>query len=92
MESAVIHFQHLADTAHHRLGPDHPDTLSARGNLAFWRGEAGDVAGAVEAFAGLLADLGRVLGPDHPDSLTPLNDCASWQRRRADSTSNDDYS
>jgi phosphoenolpyruvate-protein kinase (PTS system EI component) len=35
------------------LGPDHPDTLDTRRNLAHWRGLAGDPAAAV-----LLAGLG----------------------------------
>jgi hypothetical protein len=28
------------------LGPEHPDTLTARSELAFWTGQAGDAAGA----------------------------------------------
>jgi hypothetical protein len=52
------------------LGPDHPDTLVTRHNLARWMGEAGDAAGAAEALRELLADRQRVLGPDHPDTLT----------------------
>ncbi|WP_329182691.1 tetratricopeptide repeat protein [Streptomyces sp. NBC_01477] len=44
--AAVSHFQRLAATTCRHLGPDHPDTLHARGNLAFWRGEAGDAAEA----------------------------------------------
>ena len=60
----------LAATAHDLLGPDHPETLAARGNLAYWRGEAGDAAGAAAAYEELLADCLRVLGPDHPDTLT----------------------
>ncbi|MFF3787460.1 hypothetical protein ACFYY7_40115, partial [Streptomyces sp. NPDC001933] len=59
---------------------------------ALCRGRAGDVAGAVEAFAGLLTDQERVLGHDHPDSLTTRNNLAAWQRKRADSTSNNDHS
>jgi len=51
------------------LGADHPDTLTARNNLAFWRAEAGDVAGAVSEFEQLLTDQVRVLGTDHPDTL-----------------------
>jgi hypothetical protein len=54
------------------LGPDHPDTLITRANLARWRGEAGDPAGAAIAFEALLTDYLRVLGPDHPDTLTPI--------------------
>lgn len=48
--------------------PDHPDTLTTRNNLAFWRGEAGDPAGAAAASEALLADRVRVLGPDYPDT------------------------
>jgi hypothetical protein len=45
------------------LGPDHPDTLITRGNLAYWQGEAGDIAGAATASQELLTDQLRVLGP-----------------------------
>ncbi|MHB0911674.1 tetratricopeptide repeat protein [Streptomyces argenteolus] len=47
--AAITHFQRLVDATRDRLGPDHPATLSARHNLAVWRGEAGDAAGAVDA-------------------------------------------
>ncbi|MFJ8134327.1 tetratricopeptide repeat protein, partial [Streptomyces hydrogenans] len=40
-----------------------------RGNLADWRGKAGDPAGAADAFAEVLTDRLRVLGPDHPHTL-----------------------
>jgi hypothetical protein len=52
------------------LGPDHPDTLATRHNLAYLRGKAGDSAGAAAAFEAPLADRLRLLGPDHPDTLT----------------------
>ena len=51
-------------------GPEHPDTLTARGNLAFWAGLAGDAAGARDQFAALLPVDERVLGLEHPDTLT----------------------
>jgi len=34
------------------LGPEHPDTLTARSSLAHWTGTAGDPAGARDQFAG----------------------------------------
>ncbi|WP_351236327.1 FxSxx-COOH system tetratricopeptide repeat protein [Streptomyces sp. NPDC002133] len=77
--AAALHFQHLADSTTRHLGPDHPDTLSARGNLARWRGEAGDAAGAAEALAELLADRVRVLGEDHPDTLASRSSLARWR-------------
>ena len=47
-------------------GPEHPDTLATRHNLAVWTGEAGDAAGARDQFAALLPIHERVLGPEHP--------------------------
>ncbi len=37
------------------LGPDHPDTLTTRHNLASWQEKAGDVAGAVAGYAEVLS-------------------------------------
>ena len=66
------------------LGPDHPDTLTTRGNIASWTGECGDAAGALRLFRELLPDRERVLGPDHPDTLTTRNNIASWARMLAE--------
>ncbi|MEI7029309.1 hypothetical protein V9U70_00210, partial [Streptomyces pratensis] len=49
--AARDHYQHLAATSRQHLGPDHPDTLAIRSNLASRLGEAGDAAGAATAFA-----------------------------------------
>jgi hypothetical protein len=51
------------------LGPDNPDTLRARGELARFTGEAGDSRGAVQQLTALAPDMERVLGPHHTDSL-----------------------
>jgi hypothetical protein len=66
------------------LGSDHPNTLAARHNLASWRGESGDVAGAIAEFVALLADRVRVLGPDHPATLTTRHNLAHWRGRSGD--------
>ena len=60
------------------LGPEHPDTLSARGNLARWTGEAGDAAGARDQFAALLPVCERVLGPEHPDTQAARIGLTRW--------------
>ncbi|MFI0901340.1 FxSxx-COOH system tetratricopeptide repeat protein [Streptomyces sp. NPDC020983] len=81
------HFRHLAATAAARLGPDHPDTLTSRHNLASLRGHAGDAAGAAAAFAELLQDRLRVLGPDrpdHPDILASRHNLAFWRGQAGD--------
>ena len=66
---AVAYFEDLLERLA-PLGPDHPGTLVARHNIARWRGESGDVAGALAALQEVLDDRVRVLGPDHPSVLT----------------------
>ena len=58
------------------LGPDHPDTLTIRNNLAGAYKSAGRLAEAIELYEQVLADRVRVLGPDHPDTLTVRNNLA----------------
>jgi hypothetical protein len=60
------------------LGPDHPETLTTRGHLAHWLGEAGRVKEAISQFGALLNDRLRVLGPDHPDTLATRHSLARW--------------
>jgi hypothetical protein len=59
-------------------GPEHPDTLFARGNLAYWAGEAGDAAGACDQYAALLPIRERVLGPEHPDTRATRGNLTFW--------------
>jgi hypothetical protein len=59
-------------------GPDHPDTLTTRNNVAFWTGEAGDAREALRLSVVLLPNRERVLGPDHPDTLTTRHNVAVW--------------
>jgi hypothetical protein len=65
-------------------GPEHPGTLDARADLAFWTGEAGDAAGARDQCAALLPIYERVLGPDHPQTLTTRGNLASWTGQAGD--------
>jgi hypothetical protein len=58
------------------LGPDHPDTLMSRNNLAYGYQSAGNVARAIPIYEQTLADAERVLGPDHPSTLTFRNNLA----------------
>jgi tetratricopeptide (TPR) repeat protein len=51
------------------LGPDHPDTLAARNNLANAYRAVGRLDEAISLHEQNLADRERVLGPDHPDTL-----------------------
>ena len=51
------------------LGPEHPDTLTARANLARSYLSAGRTGEAIAIFEELVADHERLLGPEHPDTL-----------------------
>ncbi len=81
--TAGTRYQHIADTAHQLLGPNHSDTLYARHELARCLGEAGDAAGAAAAYEQLLADRERVRGLD-PGTLVARADLARWRREAGD--------
>ena len=59
-------------------GAVHPRTLTARDELAYWTGLAGDPAAARDQYSVLLPVFERVLGPEHPDTLTARANLASW--------------
>ena len=58
------------------LGPDHPDTLATRGNLAIAYRESGNLQKAIDMFEDVLADCTRILGPNHPHTLATRNNLA----------------
>jgi len=79
---ACTYLLHLADVgravatagvvvrvANNLLGPDHPDTLRARGSLAWSYSLAGRTADEIPIQEAVVADRERILGPDHPDTL-----------------------
>ena len=77
----------LITEAHTELdayGPEHRDTLTARHQLAYWTGEAGDPAGARDQFASLLPIRERILGPEHPSTLDTRHQLARWTGRSGD--------
>jgi hypothetical protein len=82
--AAHDHYQDLHTTTARLFGPDHPDTLATRNNLAHWQGRTGDTAGAATAFELLLADRLRVLGPDHLDTLATRHSLAHWRGQAGD--------
>ncbi|MEV0043000.1 tetratricopeptide repeat protein, partial [Nocardia rhamnosiphila] len=75
--SALPHFQQALAAFERILGPDHPDTLTSRANLAYAHRAAGRVAEAIPLHEQNLTDSERILGPDHPDTLTSRNNLAS---------------
>lgn len=82
--AAVEYFERLVAATSGRFGIDAPDTLAARGNLAYWQGRAGNVSGATLAFERLYADRARVLGEHHPHTLTARGNVARWKGEAGD--------
>ncbi|MFE0022609.1 tetratricopeptide repeat protein [Amycolatopsis sp. NPDC059021] len=78
------YFDRLCTTAHHHLGPDHPDTLAARHSLATLHGKAGNVAEAAAALEAVLADRLRILGPDHRQTLSTRYKLAHFRGEAGD--------
>jgi hypothetical protein len=74
------------------LGPEHPDTLTARENLAFWTGSAGDPAGARDQLAALLPIREQVSGREHPDTLIVRAGLARWTGDEGDAAAARDQS
>ncbi|MGW0659455.1 SAV_2336 N-terminal domain-related protein [Streptodolium elevatio] len=63
-------------TAH--FGPDHPETLSVRAQLAYYLRESGDLTAGARILLQLVTDYARVLGPRHPDTLQTCLAHARW--------------
>ena len=78
--------QRVLDARERVLGPEDPDTLAARGDLALWTGEAGDPAAARDQYAGLLPVLEEALGPEHPRTLDARHELAGWTGQAGDPT------
>ncbi len=53
------------------LGDDHPDTLTARANLAASYQQAGRTSEAIAILGRVVADRERLLGDDHPPPSPP---------------------
>jgi tetratricopeptide (TPR) repeat protein len=66
------------------LGDDHPDTLTAMGNLAQTLYAMGDLVGARRYQEQTLDGLKRVLGDDHPDTLTAMGNLAGTLKAMGD--------
>ena len=77
----VIADAHREDDAY---GAEHPDTLTARHELAFWTGMAGDAAAARDQLAALLPVREQVSGPEHPGTLTARGNLARWTGEAGD--------
>ncbi|WP_253890534.1 tetratricopeptide repeat protein [Actinokineospora diospyrosa] len=81
--SVVFHRRAVHGRRRHH-GPDHPETLAARNNLAHAYTAAGSVDQAIVLLTTLLADCMRALGSAHPGTLTVINNLAGAYREAGD--------
>ena len=83
---AIVIGERLVAASERALGPDHPETLGSRNNLANAYRAAGRLDEAISLHEQVLAARERVLGPDHPDTLSSRNNLALayWEAGRLD--------
>jgi hypothetical protein len=84
VKAARRHFDSLLAHSIEYLGQDHRHALVTRGNLAHFRGQAGDAAGAAADLTELIPDLIRVLGPDSNETLAARGNLAEFRGRAGD--------
>ncbi|MFF6787372.1 tetratricopeptide repeat protein, partial [Streptomyces sp. NPDC012510] len=79
--SATAYWQDMISDSERHLGGEHPNTLTARGNLAssYWR--AGRTGEAIELLEQVVADLERLQGGEHPNTLTARANLATSYRQ-----------
>jgi hypothetical protein len=80
MPQAIVFGEPLTADLDRMLGPDDPDTMSARNSLAAAYHAAGRTAEAIPLVQHTLAIRERLLGADHPSTLASRNNLASAYR------------
>ena len=80
----ALTLQGTVDMLTDALGPDHPDTLTTRNNLATAYLDAGHVSTAIDIYEAVLADRTRILGPDHPNTLATRSNLAGAHQDAGD--------
>jgi tetratricopeptide (TPR) repeat protein len=79
-DEAIPLYELTLTDAERVLGPDHPQTLMSRNNLAAAYELAGRLDEAIPLYEQTLTDAERVLGPDHPQTLMSRNNLAEARR------------
>jgi len=65
------------------LGPDHPDTLTSRNNLAGAYRAVGRLEEAITLYEQVTKDCARILGEDHPLTKTVRKNLEAAQQELA---------
>jgi hypothetical protein len=78
--SALVQCQGLLAIRERTSGPEHPDTVAARQDVAHWTGMA-DAGRARDEYAALVPLAIRVLGSKHPRTVAIRRDLAVWTEK-----------
>jgi len=73
--------QSVTERSEGLLGAEHPDTLTARANLADSYGQAGRTNDAITLLEQVVADSERLLGAEHPDTVAAKEASRMWKAR-----------
>ncbi|ACZ86211.1 hypothetical protein Aros01_09398 [Streptosporangium roseum] len=84
LQQAITYLQRSVALSERLHGPDHPDTLASRNDLAHTYQWSGDPGRAIPLLKATLADCERVLGPDHRNTLQTRNNLANAYREAGD--------
>ena len=76
LSEAIAQYEQTLSDCIRIFGPDHPNTLTARHNLAYAYKAAGRITEAIALHEQVLTDSTRILGQDHPGTLTLRNNLA----------------
>jgi tetratricopeptide (TPR) repeat protein len=79
--AAIPYWSAMADQTQRLLGPEHPQALAARGNLAMTYGQAGRPLEGIILLEKVLADQERLFGPAHPGTLAARASLAVLYRK-----------
>lgn len=75
-QQAIVIGEPLIADQERTLGPNHPDTLASRNELAKAYWVTGRTGQAITLHERTLSARAQVLGPDHPDTLSSANNLA----------------
>ncbi|MBP7853906.1 MAG: tetratricopeptide repeat protein, partial [Candidatus Microthrix sp.] len=80
---AITIEERVVEDSERLIGVDHPDTLTARANLAASYRQAGRTNDAITLLQEVVDRQDGVIGPDHPDAVAHREALVGW-RREAD--------
>lgn len=80
VRSLLIREEQVLINLEQAMGPDHPNTIRSRSNLAYYYLAAGQASQATILQEQVVADSTRILGENHPHTVTARRKLQDWRR------------